>query len=220
VQLGILAFIGALIGVALGAAAPYLLIALSANGIPLPQTLGIYPAPLFKALALGMLAATIFALPAIGRARATRPAALFRSVTEGTKTKPPLIEKASAFGAAIILVVLAVFTGGRPMMTGALLLGAIVAWGVFLLAAFFVRKLAQRLTKLTKGFWRLAFSNLAIYFGRLATLRLPMRRHLSSRKYPILKLKNLTQSSPQIRLILQTSIVIVAHRSCKDASSH
>jgi len=46
------------------------------------------------------------------------------------------------------------------MMTGALLLGAIVAWGVFLLAAFFVRKLAQRLTKRTKGFWRLAFSNL------------------------------------------------------------
>ena len=160
VQLGILAIIGALIGVALGAAAPYLLIALSANGIPLPQTLGIYPVPLFKAFALGLLAATIFALPSIGRARATPPAALFRQVTEGPKTKTPFIEKTSAFGAAILLILLAIFTSARPLMTGALLIGAILAWGVLLLAAFFVRKLAQHLAKSAKGFWRLTFSNL------------------------------------------------------------
>ena len=41
-----------------------------------------------------------------------------------------------------------------------LLAGAMLAWGIFLLAAFFVRKLAARLSKKAKGFWRLALSNL------------------------------------------------------------
>ncbi len=161
IQLGILACIGALIGMAIGAAAPYMLIALSANGIPLPQSLGVYPAPLFKAFALGMLAAAIFALPAIGRARATRPAALFRQLTQRAKTKTPFIETASAFCAAILLALLAILTSANTILTAALLIGAILAWGVFLLAAFLVRKLAQSLAKTAKGFWRLTLSNLS-----------------------------------------------------------
>jgi len=159
-QLGLLAFIGALIGMMIGAAAPYLLIALSANGIPLPKTLGIYPAPLLKALALGMLAAAIFALPAIGRARATRPAALFRQVSERVKTKTPMFERLSAFGAAALLAALAIFTSANAGVTAILLVGAMLAWAVFLLAAFLVRKLAGRLAKTAKGFWRLMLSNL------------------------------------------------------------
>jgi len=159
-QLGTLAFIGALIGMLIGAAAPYVLIALSANGVALPQTLGIYPAPLLKALALGMLAAAIFALPAIGRARATRPAALFRQLTQNAKTKTPFIETACAFGAAILLALLAIFTSANAAVTAMLLIGAILAWGVFILAAFLVRKLAGHLAKTAKGFWRLTLSNL------------------------------------------------------------
>ena len=160
-QLGILAFIGALIGVVIGAAAPYLLISLSANGIPLPQTLGVYPVPLLKALALGMLAAAIFALPAIGRARATRPAALFRQITESTNVKTPALEKFSALTAALLLALLAIFSSANPPMTGILLLGAIMTWGLFLGLAILVRKLAHRLAKTAKGFWRIMLSSLA-----------------------------------------------------------
>ncbi|MEP1231421.1 MAG: FtsX-like permease family protein [Litorimonas sp.] len=159
-QLGILAFIGALIGIFIGAAAPYLLISLSANGIALPQTLGIYPVPLLKALILGLLAAIIFALPAIGRARATRPAALFRQLTEQSRVKTPVIEKIGAFSAAILLAALAIFSSANAGVTAALLLGAIIAWAIFLLAAYCVRKLAQILSKNAKGFWRLCLSNL------------------------------------------------------------
>ncbi len=159
-QLGILAFIGAFIGMLIGAAAPYLLIALSANGVALPQTLGVYPAPLFKALALGMLAAAIFALPTIGRARATRPAALFRQLTEQSRVKTPSIEKLSAFLAAILLALLAIFSSANAGVTAALLAGAIIAWGIFLLAAYCVKRIAQILAKRAKGFWRLTLSNL------------------------------------------------------------
>ena len=159
-QLGILAFIGALIGMLIGAATPYLLIALSANGVALPQTLGVYPAPLLKALALGMLAAAIFALPAIGRARATRPAALFRQLTEQSRVKTPSIEKLSAFLAAILLALLAIFSSANAGVTAALLAGAIIAWGIFLLAAYCVKRIAQISAKRAKGFWRLTLSNL------------------------------------------------------------
>ena len=159
-QLGLLALIGALIGMMVGAAAPYLLIALSANGIPLPQTLGVYPVPLLKALALGLLAATIFAMPAIGRARATRPAALFRQISERAKTKTPKLELLSAFGAATLLAILAVFTSANAGVTAMLLMGAMLSWGVLLFAAFLVRRFAGGLAKKAKGFWRLALSNL------------------------------------------------------------
>ena len=159
IQLGALAIIGSLIGVAIGAAAPYLLAAFAGN-IPLPQALGIYPAPLFKALVLGVLAAAVFALPAIGRARATRPSALFRSIGEDKRTKTPWFERLLTAAAAISLVAVAVITSARPLMTLALLFGAILGWGVFLLAGQAIKRLARSFARRAKGLWRLTLSNL------------------------------------------------------------
>ncbi|VAV92542.1 hypothetical protein MNBD_ALPHA06-27, partial [hydrothermal vent metagenome] len=93
IQLGVLALLGAGVGMVLGAAAPYLLIALAGQDIPIPQQLGIYPAPLFKALVLGLLSAALFFLPAIGRARSTPPSALFRMVSEQQKSATPWLER-------------------------------------------------------------------------------------------------------------------------------
>jgi len=76
------------------------------------------------------------------------------------KTKTPRFERLSAFGAAVLLAALAIFTSANAGVTAILLFGAILAWSVFLLAAFLVRKLAARLAKTAKGFWRLMLSNL------------------------------------------------------------
>ena len=160
IQLGALALIGSLAGVALGAAAPYLLATFAGGSIPLPQALGIYPAPLLQALVLGLLAAAVFALPAIGRARATKPSALFRGLNENDRTPTPRLERALALAAAALLALIAVLTSARPLMTLALLVGAVAAWGVFLLAAQGIKRLAAVFARQAKGLWRLTLSNL------------------------------------------------------------
>ncbi|MEM7004919.1 MAG: FtsX-like permease family protein, partial [Pseudomonadota bacterium] len=114
-QLGGLAFFGAMIGVILGAAAPFLLALFVGDRIPLPTILQIYPYPLIRAVALGLLAAAIFAIPPIGRARATRPAALFRSLGAEDRSKTPLPERIWSVLAAVTLVSLAVVTSGEPI---------------------------------------------------------------------------------------------------------
>ncbi|MEO0883645.1 MAG: FtsX-like permease family protein [Pseudomonadota bacterium] len=159
-QLGGLALFGALIGVALGAAAPFLLALFVGDRIPLPTILQIYPFPLLRAVTLGLLAAAIFALPPIGRARATRPAALFRSLGAEDRSQTPWPERIWSAIAAIALVSLAVVTSGEPIVTVSLLIGASIAWGVLLGMAELIRILARRSAGTATGFGRLALANL------------------------------------------------------------
>lgn len=159
-QLAALAILGALVGVAIGAAAPFLLAGFAGGSIPLPQALGVYPAPLAKAFALGTLSAAVFALPALGRARATKPSALFRRLGEGNKAQTPWLERLWSMAAGVLLATLAIATSGRPGLTAILLIGALLAWGLFLLAAEAIRKTARTAAVAAIGFWRLTLSNL------------------------------------------------------------
>ncbi|MEL6323229.1 MAG: FtsX-like permease family protein, partial [Pseudomonadota bacterium] len=159
-QLGLLAVFGALIGVVLGAATPFLIAAFLGDRIPLPTVLQIYPFPLGRALLLGTLAAAIFVLPPLGRARATRPAVLFRTLGAEQRAKSPWTERLVSLAAAIALFVLAIVTGETPIVTAALLAGAALAWGAFLGLARIIRFLAKRASVLAEGLPRLMLSNL------------------------------------------------------------
>ena len=160
IQLGVLALFGGLIGVVIGAAAPYLMIAFAGDKIALPQAMGIYPFELLTALILGLLAAGCFAIPAVGRARATPPSALFRSLSEERKTKTPWLEQSASAILAVLLVALALITSTHPLITMALLAGAAISWGVFLLAAAGIKRIARQLAQSATGLWRLALSNI------------------------------------------------------------
>ncbi|MDJ0919893.1 MAG: FtsX-like permease family protein [Henriciella sp.] len=160
-QLGALALLGALIGAALGAAIPFLIAAFLGDRIPLPSVLAIYPLPLLRGILLGVLAAAMFALPPLGRARATRPAALFRTLGTEDQAKVPRLERAGSILAAIALVGVAILTSSTPVVTGWLLAGSGLAWVMFLGAAWVIRTLARRVLPLSRGFTGLVLSNLA-----------------------------------------------------------
>lgn len=159
-QLGALAALGSLIGVVLGAASPWLLEQYAGARIPLPSHLALYPWPLLKAFLLGLLAAVMFAAPALGRARATPPAALFRRMGEEGMGRTPWLERAISMAAGIGLVLLAMFGSPRPIVTLGLLVGAGIAYGVLVLAARGVKMLARMGSKGARGYWRLALANL------------------------------------------------------------
>lgn len=160
IQLGTLALVGAAIGVALGAAAPFLIAAIAGDRIPLPSILQIYPAPLLRATCLGLLSAAIFALPPLGRARATRPAELFRNLGEDRTVKTPWPERIAAGLAAVALVALAVLTSDTPLVTLGLLVAASLAWGILIGTAHLIRLLARSAAVGRSGLTRLTLSNL------------------------------------------------------------
>lgn len=159
-QLGALAGLGALIGVGLGAASPWMLKLFAGDQIPLPTVLSIYPLPLLKAFVLALLAAVMFAAPELGRARATPPAALFRREGGEALGQSPWLERGIAAGAGVALVLIAMLGSSEPLITLGLLAGAGLAYVILVGAAVLVKRLARRGSRSARGYARLALANL------------------------------------------------------------
>lgn len=159
-QLGVLAGLGALVGVLLGAASPWLLKMLTGDVIPLPTDLSLYPLPLLKAFVLAMLTGLMFTALPLGRARATPPAALFRREGGEAMGRSPWLERWIAVGAGVALVVVATMGSVEPLMVLGLLAGAGVAYLLLVGAALGVRRLAKWGSQRTRGYVRLALANL------------------------------------------------------------
>ena len=159
IQIGVLAAVGVTIGLLIGAVAPLVIGVLAKDSLPFPALFAVYPAPLVKAGAFGLLAAAAFALAPLARARATPPSALFRrQLTD----RPVLgVELAFAVLAAIGLAGLALWTAPSKLAAAVLIGGTVVAfallWALGRTAAF----LAGRLRRHAGGAVRLGLANLA-----------------------------------------------------------
>jgi putative ABC transport system permease protein len=159
-QLGVLAGLGALVGVALGAASPWFLKMLTGDLIPLPTDVSLYPLPLLKAFLLAMLTGLMFTALPLGRARATPPAALFRREGGEAMGKSPWLERWIAVGAGVALVIVATLGSVEPLMVLGLLAGAGGAYLLLVGAALLVKRLAGWGARRTRGYVRLALANL------------------------------------------------------------
>ncbi|MEL6523109.1 MAG: FtsX-like permease family protein, partial [Pseudomonadota bacterium] len=87
-QIGVLAGLGILIGLALGAMAPLLFGPLLESQLPVPIQLGVYPGPLLEAGLYGALTALLFTLWPLARTEQVRAASLFRDATGGKAMLP------------------------------------------------------------------------------------------------------------------------------------
>src|SRR5215469_17830 len=102
------------LGVAIGATAPYALAYFYQDSLPMPPQLGVYPAPLLLAAAFGLLSAVVFAVPPLGRAQAIPPASLLRETVAPSNTKPPRIYWIAAGIAASVVAALMLVLAPRP----------------------------------------------------------------------------------------------------------
>ena len=158
-QVGLVAVAAVAVGAALGAAVPWLMVAVAGDALPVPPTLGIYPVPLLSAAAYGLLIALAFALWPLAQARRLPAARLFRDAVEarawpGWATLVPV----AAAGASI--VALAVFQSGDRLFALAFIGGALaLLLGLGGLAAL-VRWLAARSPRPQSMLARLALGNL------------------------------------------------------------
>jgi putative ABC transport system permease protein len=161
IQVMLLALIGILIGLALGATLPFLFTALYGPLLPVRLEVGIYPAGLLSAAFYGLLTALIFILWPLGRASQIRAGELLREEVEGKSGWPPLPFILGSAGCAALLIATAVFFA-QDRKIAAITLAA-VAGTLVLFAALGqgFRLLARKLPRPRRPEFALALANIA-----------------------------------------------------------
>lgn len=144
-QIGALAGLGILIGVALGAAVPLALAPLLSKMLPFPSAFALYPAPLAQAALYGVLSALLFTLWPLARAQSMRAAALYRDEGRGQVPGPRTILPIGVTAAA--LVGAAAWFSGLAALTFWTAAGIIAALEILWLASWALRRIARRLSR-------------------------------------------------------------------------
>ena len=160
VQIMLIALIGILLGLVVGAAAPFLASAFLAGLLPFTLSVALYPDALALAAGFGVLTTLSFALLPLGRARAVPATALFRAQRGETAGLPawPIVGATALLLA--VLAALAIFTA-HDRFIAAVFLGAVAfAFVVLRLVAAGVSALARRSPQVHSPALRLALGNI------------------------------------------------------------
>ena len=169
IELAVVSAVGVVLGLGVGAAAAPVIgewLGKAAPELRAPALFALYPRPLLRAAAFGLLSAVAFALPPLAALRRTPPAALLR----GEVARPPALalESALALVAAALIVALALAVAPDRLAGGVALTGVASA---FVLLSLLGRALAKGLgatRRWTRGALRLGLAQLA---GRPGTAR-------------------------------------------------
>ncbi|MEM9229467.1 MAG: FtsX-like permease family protein [Pseudomonadota bacterium] len=135
IQIGVLALIGVVIGLILGAGIPWLFSPLILERLPIPAVFGFYPFPLLEAAFYGLMTALIFTLWPLARAQQIRAAGLFRDATSGDAGLPAPIFIASLGVLVAGFVVSAALLSGIPILALWSAAGILASLAVLMLAA-------------------------------------------------------------------------------------
>jgi putative ABC transport system permease protein len=158
-QLGALALLGVIAGVAIGAALPFLAQSLIAELLPLHARIDVYLRPLATAGAFGLLVSLLFALLPLIRARAISAATLMRGAVVGGR-RVALRDLALIGFAAAVLAGFTIWVAPERRVAGWFVLGAIGAFVAFPLLARGLMWAAARIGKPRFAALRLALANL------------------------------------------------------------
>ena len=158
IQVGALAAFGIALGLAAGAASPFLLGWIAGDRLPIPVLFALYPAPLVTAGVFGLLTAAAFSLGPLARARVTPPAALFRRDLAGQAGFG--LERVGQGVAGLGLAGLTLYTAPTPLVAGAMIAAVAVAFVLLVLIGRLAVVLAAKARRLARGAVRLGLANL------------------------------------------------------------
>jgi putative ABC transport system permease protein len=160
VQILIIAGIGILAGLALGALMPFAAGAALSSIIPVPAEGGFYPMALAMAALFGVLVTLAFALLPLGRARDVPATALFREMGFGGRGLPRLAYVAVSLGLAVILALLAIWFSGDRRIAAIFAGATIFAFIVLRSVGVAVQWLAKKSPRVRSTALRLAIGNI------------------------------------------------------------
>lgn len=159
IQLGLVASGGILIGLAVGAALPWVVTMVAGSALPVTPQLGLYPVPLVVATGLGILVALLFALPALARARSVPAATLLRDAL-APALRPSLIVIAGMAALLLALIALAVLTASDRTIALGFVGATILLVAALWLLGLALRFVLARLPRPRRPLFRLALANL------------------------------------------------------------
>ncbi len=136
IQIAVLSAIGIAAGLAVGAAAPWLLGSLVEGQLSVPVRVGFYSGPLFLAAGYGALTALAFSLWPLARAREAPAAALFRDVVARAHRLPRLMYIAATGLSVLGLAGLAIWAAPDRFLATWFVIAAGFSFLVFRAAAW------------------------------------------------------------------------------------
>ena len=144
IQSLMLAAVGIAIGLALGALAPLAVATLYEDALPITLAVEPHPIPLIVAALAGLLTMVLFVLWPLGRASRISPARLMRAglTDERRRSAAPFALGSAAAGLA--LLVLAVAASEERLVTAAISVGILAAFGLLLGFGALVQRFAAR----------------------------------------------------------------------------
>ncbi len=159
-QVIMLAAIGSLIGVAAGAALPFLVGALFGAVLPLPIEPALHPGELALGFGYGLLTALAFGLWPLGRVRDVSVAALFREVVTRQWRRPRLSYLLAIAVVIALLIVLAIGLAYDRRVAGVFVAASIVVFALLRGVAAAVMAAARRAPHPPAPMLRLAIANI------------------------------------------------------------
>ncbi|HJZ20835.1 MAG TPA: FtsX-like permease family protein, partial [Bradyrhizobium sp.] len=159
-QVVVLAVIGSVIGLAAGAALPFIIVGLFGKLLPLPVVPALHPGELLLSLVYGLLTALAFGLWPLGRIHDVPAAALFREAVESEWHRPRW--GYLALMAVVIALLIAVVIGLAydKRVAAVFVASSVVVFGLLRGVAAAVMALARRLPRTRITMLRLAIANI------------------------------------------------------------
>jgi putative ABC transport system permease protein len=158
-QIGLVALGAIMLGLAMGAAVPWLVTLIAGSALPVPPRLSLYPLPLLVSAGYGLLIALVFALPPLARARTVPAASLFRGSLEPLR-RPSFPILLAVLAAAGLIAALAIFTAREPGFAAGFIASALALLLLLTLLGALIRWTASKLPRPNNPILRLALANL------------------------------------------------------------
>ncbi|MCV3239033.1 ABC transporter permease [Mesorhizobium sp. ZC-5] len=160
VQILLIAAIGIVAGLVLGALMPFAASAALQSLIPVPAETGIYPGALSLAALFGLLVTLAFALLPLGRARDVPATALFREMGFEGRGFPHLVYVALALALAAVLALLAILFSGDRWIASIFVGATVFSFIVLRSVGWLVQWIARKSPRVRSTALRLAIGNI------------------------------------------------------------
>lgn len=160
IQILMLATVGIAIGLAIGAAAPFIALEFLEGVLPVPKEIAFYPSALLYAALFGLLITFAFAILPLGHAREVPATALFREQSFDNVRLPSWPYLAAAAAALAALAALSIVTAEDRFVASVFLAAVAAAFVLLRLVAILIAGLARRSPRVNSPALRLAIGNI------------------------------------------------------------
>ena len=159
-QVIVLAALGSVIGLAAGAALPFVIVGLFGKLLPLPVVPAIHPTELALSLVYGLLTALAFGLWPLGRIHDVPVAALFRDTVSAERQRPRWRYLALMVIVVALLIAVVIGLAYDKRVAAVFVVAAMIVFAVLRAIAEAVMAVARRLPRSRFTMLRLAITNI------------------------------------------------------------